>query len=133
MEAHEFGNKQGKKLLLIPGNMMSWRQFESVILFLESDYHVIAISTDGYDETTTFTTAEESAASVEEYIQEHLDGEIDLVFGESFGSATAGMLFHRQKVKVKSMILCGPQYMNIGIFSRLLKSIIPHNQYRLLY
>ena len=132
MIAQEFGEQNRRKLLLIPGNMMSWRQFEHVIPLLETDFHVIAISTDGYDESTTFTTAEASAETVEAYIRERLDGEIDRVFGESFGCATAGMLFHRQKVKIGSMIMSGPQYMNIGIFNGLLKAIIPRNQYRLL-
>ena len=133
MIAHEFG--KGKKILLIPGNMMSWQQFENVIPLLEKDYHITAISTDGYDGTgkTTFTTAEASAETVERYITEHLDGEIDLVFGESFGCATAGMLFHRQNVRVGSMILSGPQYMSLGILSGLIKTIIPRNQYRLIY
>ena len=134
MEAYEFGKENSRKIVLIPGNMMCWKQFESVIPLLAQHYHVIAISTDGYDGTgkTTFTTAENSAEKLEAYIKEKLNGEIDLVFGESFGSATAGMLFHRQKVTVKSMIMCGPQYMNIGIFSKLLAAVVPRNQFRML-
>lgn len=131
MIAQEFGKGKHTKILLIPGNMMSWRQFDHLIPLLETDLHVTAISTDGYDERTTFTTAEASAESVEAYIRDNLDGKIDLVFGESFGSATAGMLFHRQKVKVGSLIMSGPQYMNLGILNGLLKAIIPRNQYRL--
>lgn len=135
MEVHEFGKENNRKVVLIPGNMMCWRQFENVIPLLEKDYHVIAVSTDGYDGTgeTTFTTAEASAEKLEGYIQEHLDGEIDLVFGESFGCATTGMLFHRQRVKVGSMILSGPQYMSLGPLTGVMKAIIPRNQYRLLY
>lgn len=59
MTVHEFGNENSRKIVLIPGNMMSWRQFEAVIPLLEKDYRVIAVSTDGYDGTgeTTFTTA----------------------------------------------------------------------------
>jgi len=134
MEAYEFGKENSRKIVLIPGNMMCWKQFEPVIPLLAQHYHVTAISTDGYDGTgkTVFTTAENAAEKLENYIKEKLDGEIDLVFGESFGSATAGMLFHRQKVHVKSMIMCGPQYMNIGIFSKLLAAIVPRNQFRLL-
>ena len=135
MEVHEFGKENNRKVVLIPGNMMCWRQFENVIPLLEKDYHVIAVSTDGYDGTgeMTFTTAEASAEKLEGYIQEHLDGEIDLVFGESFGCATTGMLFHRQRVKVGSMILSGPQYMSLGPLTGVMKAIIPRNQYRLLY
>ena len=135
MNAQEFGTQNPIKIVLIPGNMMCWKQFENVIPLLEKDYHVIAISTDGYDGTgqTTFTTAEASAEKLERYIRERLDGEVDLVFGESFGCATAGMLFHRQRVKAGSMILSGPQYMNAGFMTGEMKAIIPRNQYRLLY
>ena len=135
MKFFEFGMENSRKIVLIPGNMMCWKQFENMIPLLDKDYHVIAVSTDGYDGTgeMTFTTAEASAKKLENYIREHLDGEVDLVFGESFGCATAGMLFHRQCVKAGSMILNGPQYMNLGVMNGVMKAIIPRNQYRLLY
>lgn len=135
MNVQEFGTHNFKKIVLIPGNMMCWKQFEHVIPLLETKYHVTAISTDGYDGTgqTTFTTAEASAEKLENYICAHLGGQVDVVFGESFGCATAGMLFHRKKVMVDSMIMSGPQYMNIGLLSGLMSVIIPRNQYRLVY
>lgn len=135
MEVHEFGKEHSRKIVLIPGNMMCWRQFENVIPLLSEDYHITAVSTDGYDGTgeTIFTTAEASAEKLEAYIREHLNGEVDLVFGESFGCATAGMLFHRRNVRVGAMILSGPQYMSLGIFTGVMKAVIPRNQYRLLY
>lgn len=133
MEVREFGTENSRKIVLIPGNMMSWRQFELVIPLLEKDYHGIAVSTDGYDGTgeTTFTTAAASAEKLEAYIRDHLDGHIDLIFGESFGSATAGALFHRQRVRADSLILSGPQYMSLGIFNGFVTKGIPRSQYRL--
>ena len=133
VEVQEFGKQNSRKIMLLPGNMMSWRQFEAVIPLLEKQYHVIAVSTDGYDDTgkTTFTTAEAMAEKLERYIKEEQGGTIDLVFGESMGGATAGMLFHRQKVKVGAMILSGPQYMNLGMFSWVLTAIVPRSQYNL--
>ena len=131
MQAKEFGKEHERKIVLIPGNMMSWRQFKNVIPILENDFHVIAVSIDGYDEKTEFTTAENSAESIEKYIADHLGSHIDLVFGESFGAATAGMMFNRQKVKIDSLIMSGPQYMRLGVFTGLIKKIIPKNQYRL--
>ena len=70
MEVQEFGKQNGRKIVLLPGNMMSWRQFEAVIPLLEKQYHVIAVSTDGYDDTgkTTFTTAEALAEKLEQYM-----------------------------------------------------------------
>lgn len=134
MEAHEFGTEHSKRILLIPGNMMSWRQFEDVIPILAAKYHVIVISTDGYDGTgkTTFTTSKASAASVEEYLIGKPYDRLDLVFGESFGCATAAVMFQNQNVRIDSMILSGPQYMSFGILNGFFKSYIPKNQYRLL-
>ena len=90
MEVQEFGKQNSRKIMLLPGNMMSWRQFEAVIPLLEKQYHVIAVSTDGYDDTgkTTFTTAEAMAEKLEQYIKEEQDGAINLVLGESMGGAT---------------------------------------------
>ena len=135
MEVWEFGEENSRRIVLIPGNMMCWKQFENVIPLLSKNYHVIAVSTDGYDGTaeTTFTTAEASAEKLEAYIRERLNSEVELVFGESFGCATAGLLFHRQRVKVGAMILSGPQYMRLGALTGLMAAIIPRSQYRLLY
>lgn len=41
------------------------------------------------------------------------------------------MLFHRQNVKIDSIIMSGPQYMKLGAFTGLIRGIIPKNQYRL--
>ena len=49
MEVQEFGQENSRKIVLVPGNMMSWRQFEGVIPLLEKDFHVVAVSMDGYD------------------------------------------------------------------------------------
>lgn len=134
LEIREFGKHNGKKIVLVPGNMMCWKQFEDVIPLLAERYHVIAVSTDGYDGTgeTEFTTSDASAGKLEKYIRANLDGEIELAFGESFGCATAGPLFHRQEVKVRSLILSGPQYMDLGPLSAFVTEYIPRNQYRLL-
>ena len=35
MEVQEFGKQNSRKIMLLPSNMMSWRQFEAVIPLLE--------------------------------------------------------------------------------------------------
>lgn len=134
MEIKEFGKEKPQKIVLIPGCMMCWKQFDALIPYLAKRYHVIAVSTDGFDGTvqTTFTTAENSANKLAEYIKEKLDGNVQLVFGESFGSATAVMLFNDKSIRADSLIINGPQYMNLGPFTKLLAHIIPRNQYRML-
>lgn len=133
MIVQEFGKEHARKIVLVPGNMMSWRQFEHVIPLLKKDYHVLAVSTDGYDGTgeTTFTTASASAQKLEAYIRTELNGHIDLIFGESFGCATAGTIFHRRKVQADALIMSGPQYMNLRVFNGFVTKVIPRNQFRL--
>lgn len=132
MEAAEFGKEHTRKIVLIPGNMMSRHQFDPVIPLLTETYHVTAVSTDGYDGHTVFKDAASSADTLSRYIDEHLDGHIDLVFGESFGSATAVLLYQNHRSQVDSMILSGPQYFRFGPLNPVLRYIIPRNQYRLL-
>ena len=43
MEVQEFGKQNSRKIMLLPGNMMSWRQFEAVIPLLEKLYPVIEL------------------------------------------------------------------------------------------
>ena len=51
MEVKEFGREHSKKILLIPGCMMCWKQFDRLIPYLAKRYHVIAVSTDSFDGT----------------------------------------------------------------------------------
>ena len=134
MEIKEFGKENPQKIVLIPGCMMCWKQFDTLIPYLAKRYHVIAVSTDGFDGSrdTAFTTAENSAKKLAGFIKEKLDGNVQLVFGESFGSATAVMLFNDKSIRADSLIINGPQYMDIGPFTKLLAYIIPRNQYRML-
>lgn len=134
MKVKEFGTDNEKKIMMIPGTMMCWKQFEPIIPLLEKTYRVIAVSTDGFDgdADTTFTTAEDSAEKLAGYIKENLDGNIQLVFGESFGSASAAALFSRRDVTVERLIMNGPQYMDLGLLNKIIIEKIPGNQYRFL-
>ena len=39
MTIHEFGKENSRKIVLIPGSMMCWRQFENVIPLLSKPVH----------------------------------------------------------------------------------------------
>ena len=133
VEAVEFGQGNAQSILLIPGNMMSWRQFEQVIPFLADEYHVVAVSLDGFDgSSSTFTTIEDAAIKLAAFIAENLDGHIDLLFGESLGCATAASLFHGQDVQVDALILNGAQYIDFGLLNGLLARSIPKGQFRFM-
>ena len=133
MEAVEFSKGNGKSIVLVPGNMMSWRQFEHVIPLLEGEYHVVAVSQDGFDGTgTTFTTAEAAAAKLAAFIEENLGGHVDLLFGESLGCATAAIMFYMQRVQVDALILNGAQYIDLGPANALFAHFVPKGQFRFM-
>ena len=70
MEIKRFGNPVGKKIMMLHGNLMCWRQFEDVIPLLEEEFDVYAVSFDGFDGTgkMTYTTAQEQADKLEDYL-----------------------------------------------------------------
>ena len=51
MEIKRFGNPTGKKMMLLHGNLMCWRQLEDVIPLLKEEFDVYAVSFDGFDGT----------------------------------------------------------------------------------
>lgn len=132
MEIKKFGNTMGKTIMLLHGNLMCWRQFEDVIPLLEKDYLVYAVSFDGFDGTgkTTYTTAENQAEKLAEYLIENCNGRIDMLFAESLGCGPAVLLRAADKVQIDHMILGGPEYLNFGILNGFLLKIMPKMQYK---
>lgn len=132
MEIKRFGNENGKKIMLLHGNLMCWRQFEDIIPLLEKEYAVYAVSIDGFDDTgtTTYTTAQEQADKLAEYICAECGGRLDMLFAESLGCGPAVLLKSSAKVQVDRMILSGPEYLDFGVMNKLLLKIMPPKQYR---
>lgn len=132
MEIKRFGNPAGKKLMLLHGNLMCWRQFEDVIPLLETEFDVYAVSFDGFDGSgkTTYTTAQEQAAKLEDYLVQKCSGTLDLLFAESLGCGPAVFLKASQNVQIRKMVLSGPEYLDFGILNPLILKIMPQKQYQ---
>lgn len=134
MKCYEFGNREGKTILCLPGNFMTHRQFEHLVPLLEKEYHVITVSFDGYDETgeTTYTTGREQAEKLVKYIREKLDGKVDLVYAESLGSIPAAWMTRFDEIRIGGVILSGAEYMNYGIFNKLAIDLFAPMTYKLM-
>ena len=132
MEIKNFGNQDGKKIMLLHGNLMCWRQFEDLIPLLEKDYMVYAVSFDGFDGTgtTTYTTAQDQADKLAEYVSAECGGHLDMLFAESLGCGPAIFLKASPRVQIDHMILSGPEYLDFGAMNSLLLKIMPQKQYR---
>ena len=132
MDIKRFGNRQGKTIMLLHGNLMCWRQFEDLIPLLERKFCVYAVSFDGFDGTgkTTYTTAQNQADKLAGYIEKELDGRLDLLFAESLGCGPAVFLKASPTVQIDRMILSGPEYLDFGVLNRLILKVMPQKQYR---
>ena len=102
MEIKTFGPAEGKKLMLLHGNLMCWRQFEEIIPLLAKEYRVYAVSFDGFDGTgsTTYTTAQDQADKLEACLIQHCGGKLDVLFAESLGCGPAVLLKSSPKVQI---------------------------------
>lgn len=131
MEIKHFGNSEGKSVLLLHGNLMCWRQFEDLIPLLEQDYSVYAVSFDGFDGTgtTTYTTAQDQADKLADYLCAELGGHLDLLFAESLGCGPAVLLKSSPRVQIDRMILSGPEYLDFGVLNGLILKVMPQKQY----
>lgn len=119
MKFYESGTVGNKTIMCLPGNFMTHRQFEFIAPKLAEEYHVICVDFDGYDETgeTTYTTAEDQAQKIADYIKTHLSGRIDLVYAESLGSCPAAMLTRIPGIEIGGIILSGVQYLSWGVLN----------------
>ena len=132
MEIKRFGNPEGKTIMLLHGNLMCWRQFEDVIPLLKEKFDVYAVSFDGFDGTgkTTYTTAQEQADKLEAYLIHHCGGTLDALFAESLGCGPAVCLKASKNIRIRRMILSGPEYLDFGMLNPLILKIMPQKQYQ---
>ena len=134
MRFYEFGVVGNPTIMCLPGNFMTHRQFEHIVPMLEKEYRVITVSFDGYDETgeTFYTTGEDQAAKLAEYIRENLGGKIDLVYAESLGSIPAVFLTRIKDLQIGGVVVSGAEYMNYGIFNGLAIHLFAPMTYKLM-
>ena len=108
MKIYAFGKENALVILLLPGTCCHWKgNFERVIPLLETDFRVLCVSYDGFDETeqTEFPTMTEETEKIEAYIKEHCGGHILAAYGCSLGGSFVGLLAARKNIHIDYGIL----------------------------
>ncbi len=101
MQFTEFGNQEGKTMLLLPGTACTWQlNFKHVVDELAAKYHIIAVNYDGFegDPNMIFTDVPTVTEKIEDYILEHHGGRVDGAYGSSLGGSFVGLLIERQRI-----------------------------------
>ena len=98
----------------------------------QNDYCIYAVSFDGFDGTdrTTYTTAQEQARKLETFLCETCGGALDILFAESLGCGPAIFLNASPQIRIRRMILSGPEYLDFGPLNPLILKTMPQKQYR---
>ena len=103
MQFTEFGDREGKTLLLLPGTACTWQlNFKHVVDDLAAKYHIIAVNYDGFegDPSVLFTDVPTVTEKIEDYILENHGGRVDGAYGSSLGGSFVGLLIERQRIHI---------------------------------
>ena len=82
----EFGKENNNIILLLHGGGLSWWNYEDVAKSLQKDYHVILPILDGHAKSEKpFTSIEDNADEIINFVDAHLGGSVFLIGGLSLG------------------------------------------------
>ena len=128
MDFSEFGNKDGKTLLLLPGTACTWQlNFKHVLDDLAARYRIISVNYDGFegDPDKVFTDVPTVTEKIEDYILAHYGGRVDGAYGSSLGGSFVGLLIQRGRIHIDHGFI-GSSDLDQGgrVFARLLTLIV---------
>ena len=97
MNCHEFGKENGETVVLLHGGGLSWWNYRKEAQMLQSGYHVILPVLDGHAESDRpFTSIEDNAAEIVEFIDGRCSGKVLMIGGLSLGAQVALELLSRR-------------------------------------
>jgi len=86
MKYIEYGNDNLNTIILLHAGGLSWWNYENVANALQKDYHIILPILDGHaGSDKAFTTIEDNAKEIIEYINAHCGGSVLMIGGLSLG------------------------------------------------
>ncbi len=107
MDFKIFGKKEAQVLMLVPGLGVSYEIFIPLIRLLENDFHIIAVQVDGFiiDKYSNFTSIDDQAAQVIDYVKKNYGSRLDCAYGLSLGGKILSRILERDEIVVEHAIL----------------------------
>lgn len=102
-----FGKEKAPTLLLIPGLGVSYEIFLPLIKLTEDKFRIIAAEVDGFTlgKYTRFTSVDDQAAQVIDYVKTHYNGHLDGAYGLSLGGKILSRIMERDEVVIDHAIM----------------------------
>lgn len=109
MTFHEFGTENQKIIILIHPSLVMWDYYEYLIPLLESKYHIIVPALPGYDEgmTESFTSIEQIAEEMEDWLIQQSFSNIECVYGCSMGGAVVIRMLADNRITIQNAVIDG--------------------------
>ena len=97
MKYKEYGKGNPRTIVLLHGGGLSWWSYREAAELLQDDYHVILPILDGHaGSDRSFTTIEDNAAEIIDFIRSDLGGFVYLLGGLSLGAQVALEMLSQQ-------------------------------------
>lgn len=109
MTYHEYGKENRKTILLIHPSVVMWDYFEYVVPMLKEDYHLIIPALPGYDPDNSgdFTSIEDIAKEIEDWLKTRDIEEVECIYGCSMGGAVVAKLLSNKRIHFKHAVMDG--------------------------
>lgn len=107
MTFNTYGDSKNPSLLLIPGLGVTFEIFLPLIELMKGKYRIIAVGIDGFllDRESQFTSIDDQSRQVIGYVQEHLNGHLDVAYGLSLGGKILSRILERNEVTIAHAIM----------------------------
>lgn len=94
-------------MLLIPGLGVSHEIFLPLIELLKSQYYIVAVGIDGFllGQESQFTSVDDQAVQTIQYVQQNLNGHLDIAYGLSLGGKILSRMMERGEVVIDHAIM----------------------------
>ena len=93
--------------MLIPGLGVSYEIFLPLIELVQDRFHVIAVEVDGFtlDRYTDFTSVDDQARQIVEYVREHHGAHLNVAYGLSLGGKILSRVLERNELLIEHAVL----------------------------
>ncbi|MCR5098397.1 MAG: alpha/beta hydrolase [Lachnospiraceae bacterium] len=109
MTIHEFGQENGKPVVLIHPSIVMWDYFEYVIPLMENRFHLIIPALPGYDPDVRddFTSVEEISSELEKWLIGNGLNDVVCLYGCSMGGSIVTRMLADNNVNIQNAIIDG--------------------------
>lgn len=107
MNFRTFGKEGSPVLVLIPGLGVSYEIFKPLIELLCDRFQIVSVEVDGFilGVHTNFTSVDDQAVQLSNYIKSHHDGKISCAYGLSLGGKILSRVLERNEVMIEHSIM----------------------------